>query len=522
MSGLHLRLRLGWHSILALRRCSLGRAAVLMLAVGAARLIASTVAPHSVPWEFASDRYAVTVNGQPVTVMLATMNVHVASFDFSGEVDVQVTIKPNDYNRLDGKTYLRPEEFWRGAAAVRPLARGIVAKTDGRKVNFRLSKPGQYSIERPGTSGFEDEVLFLFANPPEQSIPNASDPKVIWLGAGTHQRSIDLASGHTLYLAPGAVLFGGINVWDAENVRICGRGSVVYYGPQSTNVDSGWVHRKNWHPLTTHAVKGLTVEGVTFVGRSRVWTIQLAETFDALFDNIKIVTSFPANLNGDGIDWYGGGRAIVRDSFFRVADDCFAVHTAGASVALRLDRGGGGHLPGALATETPRTSGEVADITIERCVFWPTVANIFRAGWNNQSLRTRGVTVRDCDVIHISSHEWRGASDALFTAVIPEGSGVCEHRDYLFENIRIEEPAALLAVDWPGATLRNFHFKDITIAQKSGRNRLRADADGVTFENVRIAGRPAANAADLALSLEGERKEVRFQPAPVPPLPRRP
>ncbi len=496
--------------------------ACCLLAASAASLAAGSAVPHPVPWEFASDRYAVTVNGQPVTVMLAAMNVHVASFDFSGEVDVQVTINPNDYNRLDGKTYLRPDEFWQGAAVVRPLSRGITAKTAGRTVRFPLTRPGQYSIERPGTSGFEDEVLFLFANPPEQDLPAVTDPNVIWLGAGTHQRSVDLQSGQTLYLAPGAVLFGGINVWDAENVRICGRGAVVYSGPQSMNVDSGWVHRKNWHPLTTHAVKGLRVEGVTFVGRSRVWTIQLWETFDSLFDNIKIVTTFPANLNGDGIDWYGGGRSVVRDSFFRVADDCFAVHTAGASVALRVDRGGGGHLPGAPAKATPPTSGEVSDITIERCVFWPTIANIFRAGWNQQSLRTRGITVRDCDVIHISPHEWRGASDALFTAVIPEGTGVCEHRDYLFENIRIEEPAALLAVDWPQATLRNFRFKDITIAQKSGRNRLRANADGVTFENVRIAGRPAAEAADLTLSLEGERKDVRFVPEAAASAPRRP
>src|SRR5439155_26437829 len=118
-------------------------------------------------------------------------------------------------------------------------------------------------------------------------------------------RSVTLASGQMLYLAPGAVLFGGIDVWDAENVRICGRGTLVYYGPQSMNVDTGWVHRRGWHPLTTHHARGLSVEGVTFVGRSRVWTIQMYETFDAVFENVKVITTFPANLNGDGMDWYG-------------------------------------------------------------------------------------------------------------------------------------------------------------------------------------------------------------------------
>lgn len=468
------------------------------------------VAPHPVPWEFGSARYAVTVNGQPVTVFFAAMNVHFASFDFSGQADVKVTINENDYHRNDGRTYLKAAEFWQESAVVRPLSRGIKPKTAGRDVNFAITQPGQYSIERPGTGGFEDEVLFLFANAPEKNVPLQDDPKVIWLGPGVHQRSIDLTSGQTLYLAPGAVLFGGIDVWDAENVRICGRGTVVYYGPQSMNVDTGWVHQRDWHPLTAHAVKGLTVEGVTFVGRSRVWTIQLYETLDAVFDNIKVITSFPANLNGDGIDWYGGGRAVVRDSFFRVADDCFAVHPADASIALRVDRGGGGHLPGAPQTEPHHATGEVSDITIERCVFWPTVANIFRAGWSNQSLTTRNITLRDCDVIHISSHEWMGAADALFTCLSPDGSGDGQHSNYLFENIRFESPAALLSVNWPQAHLRNFRFKDIRLDKGASKSFLRASADGVSFERVRVKDQSAASASDLQLTLEGNSKNIGF------------
>lgn len=473
----------------------------------------ATVAPHPVPWECASARYGVAVNGKPVTVFLATMNVHFASFDFTGSADVQVTINANDYNRADGKTYLKPEDFWQGAAVVRPVSRGVQPKTEGRVVTFSIRQPGQYSIERPSTGGFEDEVLFLFANPPEKNVPSADDKNVIWLGPGVHQRSMNLQSGQTLYLAPGAVLFGGINVWDAENVRICGRGAVLYYGPQSMNVDSGWVHRRDWHPLTTHAVRGLKVEGVTFIGRSRVWTIQMWETFDSVFENIKVITSFPENLNGDGIDWYGGGRAVVRDSFFRTADDCFAVHPADASIALRIDPGGGGHLPGAPATEVHHARGEVSDFTIERCVFWPTVANIFRAGWSNQSLTTRNVTIRDCDVIHISSHEWLGAADSLFTAVSPDESGDGEHSNYLFENIRFDTAGALLAVNWPRAKLRNFRFKDIRFGTRANRSFLRATVDGLEFENIRVGDHTAVSENDLNLKIEGEVRNRHFPSA---------
>lgn len=475
----------------------------------------SRVTPHPVPWEFASDRYGVTVNGTPLTVFFAAMNLHFASFDFTGQVDVQVTINENDYNRHDTKTYLKAAEFWQGQAVVRPLSRGIQAKTEGRKVTFTLTQPGQYVVERPGTGGFEDEVLFLFANPPESKIPLQDDPKVVWLAAGIHQRSVDLATGQTLYLAPGAVLYGAVNVWDAENVRICGRGVVVYHGPNARNFDSGWMSRPNWHPLTTQNVRGLAVEGVTFVNRARTWSLQFRKTTGSAFDNIKVIASTPENLNCDGMDWYGGGGAVVRDSFFRVADDVFAAHGEDASIALRVDRGGGGHLPGAPQKETPPIRGEFSGLTVERCVFWPTVANLFRAGWDNQSLTTSCVTIRDCDVIHaagLRTNPWMGADWALFTSVIPRGTGVCEHRDYLFEDIRCEEPLALLGVNWPQATLRNFRFKNIHIAAGAGKSFLRGSAEGITFDDVRIAGRRAANMADVNLTIEGVAKSMHFLP----------
>lgn len=481
------------------------------------RYLVAAPTPHSVPFEFASDRYGVMVGGKPVSVFFAAMNVHFASFDLPADgsaVDVAIVIKEQDYNRLDGKPPLpKPDEFWQNAAVVRPLSRQVEVKTDKRQVTFRLAKAGQYSVERPGTGGFEDEVLFLFANPPEKDIPAATDPSVIHLGPGIHQRSVDLKSGQTLYLAPGAVLFGGINVWNAENVRVRGRGTVVYYGPTSRNVDTGWINAKNTHPMTTNAVKGLSVEGVTFVGRSRGWTIQMKDTFDSTFDNIKVITTFPENLNGDGMDWYGGGRAQVRDSFFRVADDVFAVHATDASAALRTDRGGGGHLPGAPAKETPATTGEVRDITIERCVFWPTVANIFRFGWVNQSLTTRNFVVRDCDVIHISTHEWMGAADALLSVVSPTGKADSLHTDHLFEDIRFEAPAAVLGVNWTGATLRNVRFKNLTFTKGMNRSLLRANGDNIVFENVRIGDRVAASATDLNLTIDGDVRNLEYRPA---------
>ena len=40
--------------------------------------------------------------------------------------------------------------------------------------------------------------------------------------------------------------------------------------------------------------------------------VNMYTTFDAVFDNIKLIAVNQANVNGDGFDWFGGGRTIVR------------------------------------------------------------------------------------------------------------------------------------------------------------------------------------------------------------------
>ncbi len=343
-----------------------------------------TISPHPVPRGFYSQQYTVEVNGSPVQVFEASPRVHFASFDFTGEVAVKVNGKvvreigvplPIRDGQEDGSS------IWEGAAVVRPLSRNVKAVTDGSMATFTLSEPGQYSVEGHKVSDFDtdnkDMVLFLFANKPEINRPKASDPTVIYLEPGVHQRIVDLKSVQTLYLEAGAVLFGPIDIWDAKDVKILGRGVVFYYGPQSENHDDGYLHKKSWHPLTTHNAERLTVEGVTFVARSRTWTIQMHTTYDATFDNVKLLGVNDQNINGDGFDWKdGGGRTRITNSLIRSSDDAFAFFTPRDSV--------------------PEPNGIVKDITIENCVIWPTRANIFRASGYGDN-----IVMRNCDIIHV-------------------------------------------------------------------------------------------------------------------------
>lgn len=162
----------------------------------------------------------------------------------------------------------------------------------------------------------------------------------------------------------------------------------------------------------------------------------------------------------------------------------------------------------------PVTRGEVKNITIERCVLWPTVANVIRAGYVNQALTPQNITVCDCDVILIGQPKspWLGANWGLLSAVSTTRAAECQHSDYLFENLRIEEPATIFGVNRPQAEFARFRFKDIHFIEGTAPSFLRAKADGLTFDNVRIQDQPATTLGELQVTTEGEVKNVRFSP----------
>lgn len=454
-------------------------------------VLCQSLKPHAVPEEFDSSYYNVTVNGIKVPVFHAGLNVYFASFDFTeiAEVMVEKTAK--------GKaTVFNDGEYWGANAVVRPLSKAIKPKINTGKVSFALYQAGQYSVEKSGIANFKDDVLLIFANNSEVKLPNFKNPDVIRLQAGIHYRNIDLKSGQTLYLDAGAVLFGAINVWNAKNVTIKGRGTVVYYGPQSEDVDQGWRNLKNWHPLTTNNVQGLTVEGVTFVSRSRTWSLQTHTTFDAVFDNIKIIAANPQNINGDGIDWYGGGRTKVINSFIRSADDCFAFFTRDSSKDMWGTSG--------------TTTDEIKDITIDNCVLWSTLANVFRIGFNGQALNTKNVAMKNCDVIHMSKGQWL-APWSLFCMVSPNKRGKATHSDYMLENITFEEPLALFGMQNPEVEFTGLKLKDVRMVGEPVPSIVSGKLE-VTFQNVILNGKKISSDADIPLKAESKIEIARYLP----------
>lgn len=463
---------------------------LILLIISPFTVFCQIINPHAVPEEFVSDYYQVAVNGVKVPVFHAGLNVYFASFDFTGKAALVVEKKASS------KSNNQPENYWGSNAVIRPLSKGIKANMEAAKVSFVLHKAGQYSVEKPDVSGFKDDVILIFANKPEVKLPNFKRANVIRLAPGVHYRNIDLKTGQTLYLDAGAVLFGAINVWDAKNVAIRGRGIVVYYGPQSEDVDHGWKNLKNWHPLTTNNVQGLMVEGITFVGRSRTWSLQTHTTFDAVFDNIKIIAVNPQNINGDGIDWYGGGRTKVVNSFIRSADDCFALFTRDSSKDMWGTSG--------------TTSDKIEDISIENCVLWSTLANVFRIGFNGQALNTKNISMKKCDVIHMSKGQWL-APWSLFCMASPNKKGNARHWNYLIENVNFEEPLALFGLQNPEVEFKGLIIKNTTMIGEAVPSIVNGKLEA-SFQNVILNGKLVAKDSDIPLKAESKIQSAQYLP----------
>lgn len=443
----------------------------------------SAVTTFDLPVEVTSNRYKVEIDGKQVPVFRATLNTHFVSFDCAGTVTVSVSLPEHDY--------------WSKGAFVRPLVRNIYPKIDGNTISFQVTAPAKLAVECSGIRGLFDEALFLFANLPVSSPLPASSSEIIALPAGVHRRNIDLKSGQTLYLEGGAVLIGSVNVWDAENATILGRGAILYDGPQSTTHDEGWNLLRNWRPISINNSRNIRVSGITCITRSRTWSIQTVRSENLRFENINIISANTANVNGDGMDFMGCDHAVIDSCFIRCCDDAFAFY---------------GDFIGAKAGLPPRDT--VTDIKISRCVFWVTRANILRVGWINSSPQTRDISLRDCDVIHLleggDTSSQAGGTDslrspyALLHIWVPVGKTQSIHENYLFEDIRLEDYSALIGSDAPSCLFRNFLFRNITASRPLQPSIFRGKLDpahALEFQNVKVGGVLLNKAEDIPLKV---------------------
>ena len=433
-----------------------------------------------------SDAFTVRVNGQPVQVAHAAASLEFASFDMTGPVTVEVTAAEAG--------------FWDAGVTVEPWRLGIRPARKGQTIRFRLDSPAKLSISRPRDFLNHAKMLFLFAGVPPPPLPRKA--KIRTYMPGVYHESLNPKSGETIYLAPGAVLYGSLNLWKVHDVKILGRGMIVHEGPQDPNNDEGWMQRPDWHCIGAFESHNVQIQGLTCVVRSRRWSIQMKDSSGFLFDDLRLMGGNPGNANQDGMDWLGSGDTVVRNSFLRASDDVFATQ---------------GNWDGYSQADMLRPGHDVQNILIEHSQLSTSISNVVRAGWPQKNYNSRNFTMRDSDVLHAGI----GACGQPFALLGMWGANNArgQHMGYKFENIFLDNWYSLVQIEQQQPEIRNFVFHNIWALDQPPliASSIKGNVAGISFDNVKYGRTRAATNADLPLVTSGGAEQPSY-PEPHGPV----
>jgi hypothetical protein len=464
--------------------------AVLILTGCVGAFAATHVSIAPIPEEVRSEQFIVTIDGHRTPVVHAASSYSLLNFDVDGPATVSV--RAADVH------------FWDRGVEIQPMRYGIRPVRRGATITFRIPGPVKLSVSRPGDHFADGVMLFLLGSPPEGEGEGRTEKvegkagSVRYYGPGVHREDIEAESGDRIYLAPGAVVFGSLNFWQVHDVRVFGRGMVIYDGPQDPLDDSGWRHVPAWHCMTMDHARDVEIDGITCVTRSRTWQVQMTDSHGIGLYNVNVIGGEAHDANQDGLDWIGSGDTTVRNCFIRASDDDFAIQ---------------GNWDG-YTDEAMRIPGEdVSNITIEDSVVSTSISNTLRVGWPKKTFRSAHVTLKNLDVIH----------SGLGGCVVPFGfvemwsdaEGVESHTDYRFENIRLEDfysLAQLRMVNPPG--IDGVVFSNLAAMDGGGMvpSVVSGPVKGVAFDGVRVAGKVAARDADVPVEVSGGAAEPTYGP----------
>jgi hypothetical protein len=454
-----------------LRRLILLPIALVLLTGSSAE---ARVMPVPVPKELQSSQFKVEINGKPADVAHAAASYDFVSVEATTAVRVSITATENG--------------FWDHGVDIQPWRLGIRPARNGRTIDFELKDAAKLSISRPGDFLNHAKILFLFVSHPAPLPPKKAPPGFHFIGPGVHRGSLTPKSGETYYLAPGAVIFGSINLWKVHDVKILGRGVIVYDGPQNPEDDDGWMQKADWHCIGALEAHHIEIDGLTCVIRSRTWSIQMKDSTDFLYDDVRVIGGNPGNANQDGMDWLGGGNTIVRDSFFRASDDVFA---------MQGNWDGYGHA----AMVAP--GHDVANITIEHSVLSTSISNIVRTGWPEKTFNSHNFTLRDSDILQGGIGSC-GLPFALFTFWGKDGAKGT-HNGYTFENLWMDDWYSLFQIEQEQPGLHGFTFRNIwSLGQPPlVSSRLEGQIKDVRVENVKYGQAVVTSDGNLPVRVGG-------------------
>jgi hypothetical protein len=431
------------------------------------------VTPVPVPEEIRSTNFTVSVNGKAVDVAHAAASYDYVSVNSTGSVRISITAAEPG--------------FWDAGVDIQPWRLGIRPRRSSHTIEFELKEPAKLSISRPGDYLNHAKMLFFFVTrPPAPPAKNAGE-NYHFVAPGVLLESINPRSGDTWYLSPGAVIFGSINLFNVDHVKLLGQGVVVYEGTQNPNDDDGWMQKPDWHCIGAKDAHHILIQGLTCLVRSRTWSIQMKDSSDFVYDDLRVMGGNPGNANQDGMDWLGSGDTVVRNSFFRASDDDFSMV---------------GNWDGYSHEAMVAPGKDVSNVLVEDTVISTSISNTVRAGWPQKTFNSRNFTLRDSDVLHGGIGSC-GLPFALFTFWGAQGAKG-DHSGYTFENLWLDDWYSLFQIEQEQPAIHGFTFRNLWSLEQPSLvpSLLRGDVKDVRIENVKMGQSVVSSDAELSLNVE--------------------
>jgi hypothetical protein len=348
-----------------------------------------------------------------------------AYFDMGGKTEIIIN-STQDIKTLD----IRPKEY------------GIKPTVEGKTIKFSLNKACQFVVEVNGSH----RALHIFANPPETFNIDKKDPKVHYYGPGVHEAGvIKLASGETVYIDGGAIVYGVIESENTRNIKILGRGIL-----DASKIERGggpnMISLKN---VTNALISGIILRD------PHEWTVVPKNCDSITIDNIKLIGLW--RYNSDGIDLVNSKNITIRNSFVRSFDDNIVIK---------------GLTP--YYNEHFKT---IENIMVDNCVLWNDWGRALELGAEIVTDTMKNITFSNCYIPHF-------ATVAMDIQNCDRGYVKNVH----FENISIEDPLSDTIMIGKSPIVKKAWGKIIVLGVYGtfySSDTLRGQISNIHFNNIR-------------------------------------
>ena len=337
-------------------------------------------------------------------------------------------------------------------AEILPENLHIAATVENHKIHFADTESANLMIEI--NKGYQHPLAIFRAE--FKNIDNPEDPEVLYFEPGIHKiRTLELQSGQTVVLAPGAILTpiqpdetdeilvendwaGKTNYQDLisankkKNIRICGAGII-----DLTALD--WHARRS---MVFCDCENIEIEDVIFIGAAH-WTLPFFGCRNVHVNRARLLAY---RENSDGIDLVDTQNALIENCFLRTGDDAICLK----SMALTKQV-------------------ETHDITVRKCIVWNDKVRAFGvAGESRHDIYN--AIFEDCDVLH-SMADWTTEVGAL--AVYICDAAKVHH--IVFRNIRVRQES-------------NYAICCVITRDKWSSDERAGQVEDILFEDIKMDG----------------------------------